>query len=186
MALSASQIVVGGTGSVKVAPVGTTAPTDIATAWSVTWVDLGYTTEDGVTLRDEKTTTELKGWQAFYALRFLITGRAYRTSFTLMQWNKDTVPLAFGGGTITTTAGPRAHYRYDPPAPGFVDERALGIEWTDGSTVTRLIIPRGIVIDAVESQVTKSNSANLPIAFGALGTDGSVPWYLRTNNAAFA
>lgn len=186
MAYDATQIKIAGTGKVLVAPVGTTAPTDVATAWSGTWVDLGATSEDGVTFSDSKDTEQKKIWQAFYAVRTYITGREAQLSFVLEQWNKTTVVLAFGGGTITTTAGPPAHYHYAPPSPGTVDERALGIEWVDGSEINRLIVPKGMVVDAVETNLNKADSAQLPVTFNVLGTDGSAPWYLRTNNAAFA
>lgn len=186
MPKSASQIVVGGTGTVFVAPVGTVAPTDVAAAWAAAWVDLGYTNEDGVQFSDEKEMEALSVWQLFYAARHIITGRSSTISFVLRQWSKDTVKFAFGGGTITTTAGPPAHYMYEPPAPGTVDERALGVEWVDGTKTYRLIVPRGVVSDTVETTLTKADAADLPISFGVLGTDGSQPFYFRTNDPAFA
>lgn len=186
MAKSTSQIVVGGTGTVYVAPVATVAPVDIATAWGASWVDLGYTTEDGVSFSDGKTMESLPVWQMFYAARHIITGRESSLSFTLRQWSKDTVKLAFGGGTITTTAGPPAHYLYEPPAPGTVDERALGVEWIDGSVTHRLIVPRGIVTENVESNITKADASDLPITFSVMGSDGVQPWYFRSNSAAYA
>lgn len=186
MAKSTSQIVVAGTGSILVAPVATVAPVDVATPWAAAWIDLGYTNEDGVTFTDEKTVEDIMLWQLFYPGRTIVTARNSTAAFSLAQWNKDTVPLAFGGGTITTTPGPPAHYRYSPPAPGTVDERALGIEIVDGSVIKRFIIPRCVVSEAVETNLVKSTAANLPITVKALGTDGVDPWYFRSNSAAYA
>jgi hypothetical protein len=186
MALSASEIVVGATGNVRVAPVGTTAPVDVATAWAAGWIDLGYATEDGVTLSNERTTEDIMAWQALDPVRTVGTARLTTVSFQLMQWNETTVPLAFGGGTVTPTAGPPAHYRYDPPADATPDERALGIQWADGTKVYRLIIPRAVVTESVETNLVKNAAGLLPLTFRALGTDGAASWYIRTSDPAFA
>jgi hypothetical protein len=186
MAKSTTQITVGANGTVYVAPVGTTAPTDIASAWSGTWVDLGYTSEDGVTFRDSRTTERINVWQMFNAGRYIITEAETSASFVLRQWSKDTVKLAFGGGTITPTAGPPAHYLYTPPVPGVVDERAIGIEWIDGTKTYRLILPRVMVTEGVETNLTKASASDLPITVMAMGTDGAASWSLRTNDPSFA
>ncbi len=186
MAKSTSQITVGANGTVYVAPVGTAAPSDIAGTWAAAWVDLGYTNEDGVTFRDGKTVEPVSAWQLFYAARYIVTGRESSASFVLRQWSKDTVKLAFGGGTITTTAGPPAHYLYTPPDPEDVDERAIGIEWIDGTKTYRLILPKVMVTETVETNLTKASASDLPITVGVMGVDGAAAWTLRTNDPAFA
>ena len=186
MPKSSSQIRVGANGTVFVAPVGTVAPTDIATAWAAAWVDLGFTSEEGVTFRDSKTTEKIAVWQMFSAARYIVTDADTNCSFVLRQWSKDTVKLAFGGGTITTTVGPPAHYLYTPPAPGTVDERALGIEWIDGTVTYRLVMPKVMVTEGVETNLTRTNASDLPITVGVMGVDGATAWTVRTNDAAFA
>ena len=186
MPKSTTQITVGANGSIFVAPVGTAAPSDIATAWAGTWVDLGYASPDGVTFTDSRTMERIAVWQLFYPGRFIITERDAMASFVLRQWSKDTVKLAFGGGTITTTAGPPAHYLYTPPSPEVIDERAIGIEWIDGTKIYRLVMPRVMVTDSVETKLARTSAADLPIKVGIMGTDGSSPWTLRTNDPSFA
>lgn len=183
---SVSEILVGANGTVRVAPVGTAAPADIASAFSGTWVDLGYTNQDGVTLTDSKTLATVDVWQLFYPARRIITGRSFTAAMVLAQWNEITVPLAFGGGTVTPTTGPPAYYTYTPPAPSVLDERALAIEWTDGSRTYRLIIPKGVVTDNVSSKLTKAGPAELPLTFEATVADGSNPYTLITNDPVFA
>ena len=107
-------------------------------------------------------------------------------SFVLREWSRRTVQLAFGGGTVTTTAGPPAHYRYDPPAPEELDQRAVGIEWKDGTLTYRLIMVKAIVTEAVETNVVRTAAADLPITLGMIGSSGVAPWYIRTNDPAFA
>lgn len=186
MAKSTSQITVGANGTVYVAPVATVAPVDIATAWGASWVDLGYTSETGVTFTDTRTTEKIMVWQLFRAGRYIVTDADTTCSFVLRQWNKDTVKLAFGGGTITTTAGPPAHYLYTPPDPSVIDERAVGIEWIDGTKTYRLVLPRVMVTEGVETNITRSAAADLPITVGIMGVDGASAYTLRTNDPAFA
>lgn len=186
MAKSTSQIVIGANGSVFVAPVGTTAPADIATAWAAAWVDLGYASEDGVTFRDSKSTERINVWQMFHAARHIVTEVDTSASFVLRQWSKDTVPFAFGGGTITTTAGPPAHYLYTPPSPEVIQEKAVGIEWIDGTKTYRLVLPRVMVTEGVETNLTRTGPSDLPITVSVMGTDGATGWTLRTNDPAFA
>ena len=192
MPKSTAAINVGSNGTIYVAPVGTVAPVDPFVAWGAAWVDLGYASEDGVTFNDAKTTERIGVWQMFYAARYIVTERDTMASFTLRQWDKNTVPLAFGGGTITTTAasaGPpvvAAHYLYTPPAPSLIDERALGIQWEDGAKVYRLIMPRVMVTEGVETNLTHTNAADLPITCGVMGVDGATAWTLRTNDPSFA
>lgn len=180
------EVVVAANGQIYVAPVGSVAPVDIATAWAGTWIDLGYATEDGVTFTDGKTITDIPAWQSFYPIRKIVTGKNTTIAFVLQQWNENSVKLAFGGGVITTTAGPPAHYLYTPPDPEDVDERAVGIEWVDGTKIYRLVIPRATVTDDVSTQLIRTGAAELPISMGIVGDAGVTPWILRTNDPAFA
>lgn len=169
MALDADEVFIGGAGHVYVAPVGSTEPTDTTTAWDAAWVELGYTTDEGVTITPGKTITDIPAWQSRYPVRRLVTAETFETNFSLLQWNEDTLSLAFGGGTWTGDV-------FTPPAAGSVDERALGIEATDGDKTTRIIIPRGIVSTVGGIQVVKTAANPIPITFGALGTAGQDPF----------
>lgn len=184
MAQTTSEILVGADGSIHVAAVGTTAPTTPTASYAGGWAELGFASTEGVKVHDGKTLEEINVWQSFYAVRRIITAREFTASFQLAQWNADTVALAFGGGEVTSPSG--GVFKYTPPDPQTLDERALGIDWQDGSKDYRLIIPRGIVQDAVDTDVSRSAAALLPIVFGVI-TDGSTdPWYLLTNDPSFS
>lgn len=184
MTKDAEEIVVGASGSIYVAPVGSDIPASIEEAFDESWTELGYATEDGAKWVDGKTTNEIRAWQSFYALRRMIATREGSLAFQLMQWNGVTVPLAFGGGTITSpTAGA---YRYTPPPAETLDERMLGVEWSDGDDDYRLIFPRGNVSENVETNIVRTEAALLPITFALLGQEGVDPFIFDTNDAAFA
>jgi hypothetical protein len=180
------EIRVGANGAVRAAPLGTAIPATPIASPAAGWVDLGLVSEDGVSFKDARTLKEISVWQMFYTARRIITGRDLTVKFVLRQWNRDTVPLAFGGGSVTTTAGPPAHYTYEPPDPEVIDERMLMVDWLDGDHDYRLILRRGMVTEDVETKLVRTDPADLPITFGVNGVAGVKPWSLLTNDPAFA
>lgn len=182
MAKDTDEIVVAANGTVWNAPVGTAAPADESAAPSGTWVDLGYLSEDGVTFNDAKTLEVIPVWQLFHPARRIVTARDTVLSFVLRQWSKENVEFALDAVVTEPTAG---HYKIVPPAPETVGEKALMIDWADGTKKYRLIIPRGSGTEAVETNLVRTKAADLPVGFGVLGTDGTDAWTLLTNDPAF-
>jgi hypothetical protein len=187
MAKDTDQIVVGANGTIRVAPVATADPADVAAAWPAGWVDLGYTSEDGVTFTDARTLEAIPVWQLLYPARRVVTERDATVAFTLRQFSRDQVVFAFGGGDVVEDPpAASGNFRYTPPAPEVIDERRLGVEWLDGDKTFRLILPRGIVTENVETKIVRTAATDLPITFGILGVDGVDPWYLLTDDPDFA
>jgi hypothetical protein len=177
------EIVVGANGTLYVADFGTEAPANIEAAWGAGWVDLGYLSEDGVTLTDGKTIEDIMVWQLFYAARKIVTERTFTAAFVLRQFNGVQVELAFGGGEVAVNG---SGFRFTPPDPETVDERALGIEWLDGDKTFRLVIPKGIVTENVETKIVRNAAADLPITIGVIGQADEDPWYFDTDDPTFA
>lgn len=185
MGKNAGELVVGANGSIFTAPPGSPVPASINDPLDVdAWFDTGYATEDGVTFTDGKNTTNIMAWQSFYALRTIIESREATAVFSLMQWNGENVKLAYGGGDVVEPE-PGA-FRYVPPAPSEVDERMLAVEWEDGDKDYRLILPKGMVSEGVETNIVRTAAGVLPITFAVLGQDGQDPWFFDTNDPAFA
>ena len=184
MSKDTDQIVVAANGSIKVAEVGTAAPASISAVTGAGWLDLGFASEDGVTFLDGKTVEPIPVWQLFYPARRIVTEKEATVSFVLRQWSTDTVQLAFGGGTVSSDGA--GEYRYTPPEAGTIDERSLIVEWVDGDKNYRLIIPRGMVTENVETNLVKTAAADLPITFGVNGEEGVAPWYFQTDDPALA
>lgn len=186
MAKDTDEIVVGANGTVRAAPLATTAPATSVATPAVGWLDLGYVSEDGVTIRDAKTLEPIPVWQLFHPARMVVTGREFSVSFALRQWSKNTAELAFGG-TVTEPDGVTnpGEFKLTPPSPEDVDERSLMVDWVDGGSDFRLVIPRGVVTEGVESNLRRGSASDLPITFGVIGSDTGDPWYLLTNHPAF-
>lgn len=182
MAVDADEIVVGASGSVHVGAVGATGPTDIATALTG-FTDLGYVSDDGVSITPGMDMSEINAWQSFYAVRRIVTGRSLEIGFTLLQWNEESIKLAFGGGTVTTAT---TIHTYSPPDPAEIDYRSLVIEWEDGTKGYRLHVPKALVTDTSALSLNRTDPAGLALTFSIQATDGSDPFTLITDDPAFA
>jgi hypothetical protein len=169
MALTADEVFIAGSGHVYVADIGATEPTDTTTAWDGDWTELGFTTDDGVTITPGKEITDIPAWQSRYPVRRIVTAETFEVAFSLLQWNEDTLGLALQGGSWTGDV-------FTPAAAGSVDERALGIEATDGDKIARIIIPRGMVTATGGIQMIKTGANPIPITFSALGTEATDPF----------
>jgi hypothetical protein len=170
------EIRVAGVGHVYVAPVGTAAPADFTVGWTG-WEDLGYTTQDGVKVVKKDKLDPVETWQAVAPVRLVHAQRDLSLKFTLLQVNTDTLPFFFGGGTLDPKTG------YTVSGLPHIDERALGIEFSDGPSIThRIVVPRGAVTETEDTSITRTTPIKLGITFVALlGANGSLAnWSMNT------
>lgn len=181
------ETIIAGNGQVYIGAVGATAPTsEVSALAAATWFGLGYHTEDGASINQSPEVIRHKAWQTKADVRRTRESDILQISFGLIQWNEQSVPLAFGGGTVSEPSAGK--YKYVPPTAGAAEnEKALILDIVDGSTVLRFYVPRGTVVEGVESQFTRSQMGALPITFEAMEPDdGTAQWSLFTNSTAFA
>lgn len=183
MAQDATEIVVALGGHVYLAGVGNTVPTTTATAWPAGWADLGYTSEDGITINFSQTYNEKRGWPSPDVLRTWINQRDFSVAFSLIQFNSATLITALSGGTVDVVSG--SIFRYTPDDGDTPHEFALGIEWSDGADIYRLIIRRAMVSEPVSFQVNRQDSVDLPVTAKALVPSSGLMWEIITNDADF-
>lgn len=185
MALDPDQLVVTGSGRVYAGTVGvSTVPTNVSAAVDIAgtdgWVELGYTSEAGVSFSFGKDVKEIKGWQSRDPLRQIVTGTPTTVGFELLQINHATLRLALGGGSVTGTT---PNFQYAPPPASFVDERAIMIEGLDGDYTYRFIFRRCVVTDKVDLSFVREDPVMLPITLSVLSTDTAEnPWVMQTND----
>ena len=184
MTLNASESLVGANGRIYVAASGTGAPASATSALSADWTELGYTTADGVNFQITRNFVDVESWQTAFPIRKLNTTITGKVIAKLIQFNEKTLPLALGGGTIEETSGV---YTFTPAAAGVVDERALIVEWSDGSKNYRIHVSRVVNAESVDIALTRTNVATLPLSFDILGSnDGSQPFTWITNDTNWA
>jgi hypothetical protein len=177
MALTEAAVRVAGTGEVYYAPVGTTAPTDATTALSA-WHGLGYTTTDGVGFTFGKETTDIDAWQGT-KVRSSVTREPATVDFTLMETKTDTLLLAFGGGVVVAAGGISV---YTPPAEGTQTERAMCVDFTDGTSQFRYYFPKVQVEGDVTFTLSDADAVSYGLTFGILA--GTPKWKLFSNDTS--
>ncbi|MCT4355833.1 phage tail protein [Streptomyces sp. Je 1-79] len=178
---SSSEIRVAGTGRVLVANLGAALPTTFsanpAADWGTGWTDLGYTSTDGVTFSKKDKLDPVETWQSISPARFVYSDRDLTLKFSMLQFNEDTLPFFMGGSKTDIVPGGTGNpgvYTFDVADGPTFDERALGLEFTDGKDVTyRFVIPRGQVTATDDIKLARKSAASLGVTFTALsGGDG--------------
>jgi len=182
MANDTTKVRVALTGTCWVADIGATVPADITVAPNASWLDLGYTTEDGVTISIEQTTDDLNGWQSLEPLRTLVTAEPKGFNFTLRQLEKQSFTLAFGG-TVTTIAA--NNYKWVPPAAGAQLSKMFLLEFIDGTYKYRFAYRNVSSTGARELNFVRSNAVNIPLSYKVLAASPQT-WEMYTNDPAFA
>lgn len=184
MAFDSDALVVASAGAVYAAPVGTTAPSSSTTSLNAAWVQLGYVTEDGVSLSVEPSIEEFTSWNSRNPIRRELVSQSITVSFALQQFSGDNVILAFGGGEITTS-GSQYTYSFGDESQA-LEEKALLVEWADGDRNWRAHFARGTVTDTVETTLSRTDLSVLPITFSVLeAPDGGAPGFIVSDDPAF-
>lgn len=182
MSLEASELAVAGTGHVWRAPVGTAFPADISTPVNeVAWIELGYTTVDGVKFNFGRDVNEIYAWQSRDPLRIIIKTTPRTIDATFIQFNQNTWVTAMGGGTWTTpTAG---NYLYQPPAADAEDRFAYIVEASDGADKYRWCFRVVQNLSAFDLVLKREDVVMLPVSVKVLAADGGLaPFDFQTND----
>jgi hypothetical protein len=186
--LDATEIVVPITGHIFVAPYepGMALPDNVDDPLDAEFIDIGYTTNDGVTFTATPTVENIESWQKLTPTRRIVTARALTAAWSMQQWDRDTFALAFGGGDWSSAGA--GSYRYDPPADSDpLPDYAVVIDAQDGDKNLRWVVSRGNVSEAVETNLTRTGASLLPVTFSALAPDDADrAWFFLTDDPAFA
>ncbi len=174
--MNSNEIRVAGNGRVLTAKLGTAAPTVVdSNPWPTGWVDLGYTTTDGVKISKKDKLDPVDTWQTVSAARFVYSDRDLSFKFQLLQLNEDTLPFFFGGDAVESGTA-TGLYSYKMASEPKFDERMLGIEFTDGTDVKyRIVVARGQVTETEDISLVRTAPVKLGVTFTALASDASAP-----------
>lgn len=182
MALAASKVRVFGTGELYVAPVGSTLPTTTSAALDTAFLGLGYNSEDGITISRDVSIEDILAWQSVTPVRRVASETTFSVAGTFLQSDADVVSLFFGLGAFTGTT--------DFTASGStvqgVTERAVVVEFKDGTIDYRLVIPRAEVTSDGEVNINRTDAAGYALTFTALApSSGTTLYTLITDDVAF-
>lgn len=186
MGQDTTEVRAGLSGTLYVAAVGATAPTNTTSAWAAGWTDLGLLSEEGPTVQPSMETKDFPAWQEFFPVRTTVTARGMEWTFSLIQKNGTNLKLAFGGGTITDLGNDE--YKYEPPATSDVDYRAFGLEVVDGAIIDRYVLERGLVTNIAAVPFRNDELVKFDLTVRAAAAPGAddLPWFLISNDTAMA
>lgn len=172
------------TGSIYMAPKGSTAPTDLDTAWDAAWSDLGFMSDDGVSMEYSTDVEDINAWQSLSPVRRILTSVDMTLGFTAIELKNRTVTAYFPGATITNVSG--AIQRLDIPAAPGPQEFAFGLEWIDGDIKNRLVIPRGEITDRGAITLGRSSAVGLEMTVSAYASSAPEIATWLSNDPAWA
>lgn len=135
-----------------VAPVGSTAPTDIAGALDEAWLAAGLLSEDGASESRDQDSTDHYAWGG-KLVRTTKSKHKRTIKVTCLEDNLTVFGLVNPGSTATTTGGVTTRKIKIPKT----DPRGFLLELRDGEITKRRILPKGEVSEVGE--VTLSDSA---------------------------
>lgn len=163
-----------------------TLPTNVEDPLDELFNEVGYSGDDGVTFTKSEEIEDVNAWQSQNPVRRIVVSRDFSAATSLIQWNRDSVALAFGGGEWSEPE-PEV-FRFDPPADYDPLTEWVGvIETIDGDRIDRYVIERCNITGDVETQAVRNAAMALPVTLSALTPDGKDrPWYFVSNDPAFA
>lgn len=119
-----------GPGYLYSAPLGTTEPADLSTAWtavSANWTLLGYT-DEGSEFGYSPDTDTVEVAEELDPVQIVTTGRSSTVSFAMAELTASHLKIAMNGGTITAGTG---IVTYEPPDLGTETRIMLGFQSED-------------------------------------------------------
>lgn len=131
------------TGALRVAPLGTTAPTNASAALNAAFIDLGYIGEDGFT---ESTARDTEKKKAFGGATVKILQTDYTNTFQfafMESINANVLKRVFGADNVTV-AGANITVKKNKKV---LDRESWVIDTEDGDNLLRTYIPDGQITE---------------------------------------
>lgn len=169
------------TGRLLTAPLGSTAPADVVTAWAAAWNDHGLLDPSGVTESPKATAYMVKAWQADTAVRTRIVERGRDIQVKLIQGGGLNSVLYNGGGSWAQVPTRTVTDGVLNGTTTVTSATAVFVSGDVGATLIGTGIPAGATITVRNSgtSVTISVAATLS-ASGVTLSVGSVGLYQYT------
>ena len=89
------------TGAIFVAPTSVALPTDGTTALGADYKCLGFTSDEGLTITEDSSTTSLRAWEGRTEVRNVRTEYTEQISFTPVECNAEVAKLTWGDDMVT-------------------------------------------------------------------------------------
>lgn len=160
-------------GAISVAPIGTTLPTDATTELSDAFKRLGYVSEDGVTISEERDSEDTKAWGGDIVYT---SQTSYKESVAFMpiELNPDVCMLEYGDDNVTVEDGKVTVLHTSASMP----EKFLVIETVPNSrVVARYAAPRAKLTEKGDINLNDSDPIGRELTFTLMPDDSGVTMY---------
>ena len=160
-------------GAVFIAPIGTTLPTDATTTLDEAFECLGYISEDGVTITEERDSESITAWggDAVYTTQ---TSYTETFAFTPIEVNPVVAAAEYGDANVEVTSGAMTITHNSAELP----EKIVVIETVPNSkTVDRFVVPRAKLTEKGDLTLTDSDPMGRECTYTAMpDTDGNTAY----------
>lgn len=163
MAIDVSKVLVGApdqltTGAIMDAPVGSKLPTDAVAEIDKAFTDSGYVSEDGLSMKTDKSTTVIKDWSKT-AVRKLLDEFEAVISWSEIQMSYEALCHAFGAENVKQTPADTKHGEQTAVEinASLPEPRAWVFNMKDGKNRIRIVVPNGQItaVDEIALQAVE-------------------------------
>lgn len=197
MAPSTSKILVGApdrvTGAIMAAPVGTALPTDAVAAPNVAFEDLGYISEDGLSVSQASSWEKIKDWGGDQVRTFL-TEFTGTLSWTFLETNDDALEAMYGVANVTITAATASTGKYtavklnstEPQAKSWMFNIADSIAPAgDVARKIRIVVPNGQITERGDLSFSRNEAVMFPVTLEAYPDASGNSIYIYTTDGTY-
>ena len=170
-------------GAIMVAPKGTALPVDAAAVPNVAFKDLGYISEDGVTLTQDLSWEKIRDWGGDQ-VRAILKEFTGGLKFTFLETNATAAAAIWGASNVTTTAATistgtkNAVKLTSQESP----RNAFLINIKDGVRRVRLVIADGQFTDRGDLSYTQSSAVTYDVTMSIIPDSSGVSVYVYTDD----
>lgn len=167
-------------GAVFYAPIGTAVPTDAKTDLDTAFKNVGFVSEDGVTISPSISSSSHKAWGGVEVSNE-VTEYSETTAFDMLETSEDAVKLAFGGDAVTAAGSKVTAVKHT--ADAFKTEVVLVVETLVGTSgVRRTVVPRAKLIERGDITYKDDELVKYSVKFANLDSGGmtSADYYAET------
>lgn len=154
-------------GAVYIAPAGTEIPTDASAPLSEDFECIGYISEDGVTISEERDSEDMKAWGGD-TVKSSQTSYKETFAFTPIEINPAVARMQYGDENVTVEDG-KMLVKHNS---GAIPEKVMVIETVPNSkTVDRIVVPKAQLTEKGDLSLTDSDPMGRESTFTALPDD---------------
>lgn len=154
-----------GPGTLYVAAVGSTEPSDLTAAWNVAWTKVGYT-DAGHTFTYTPSYENIEVAETLLPIAKVATGQEMTLEFAFAETIAKNLQLALNGATVTASGtGPTSIDKVEPLAFGSAEPRTA-IGWEAGDASERWVFRRCLQTGAMAiARQRGAAKATIPATF---------------------